>query len=760
MAKFTDYYKFITPQTATTIVQDSQSIDGASASFGQYSWQNRLVQGSYSRVTRYREYENMDADAEVARALDIIAEEMCSTSAIDQLPLEVVINGEDGQQTMSEIELLTVKTALREWCNLHQWNSRLFKVCRNTIKYGDCIFRKKSVFERWEWIPPGNVMGAVVDADNVTKVRGFQVRNDTKEPRPIGGVLAAVGSGADADNTSIIPSTNIVRFAIDDDMSDSAPFGDSVLRPVVKAFKQKDMLEDSILIYRIQRAPERRVFKIEVGKMPPQRIKQFLETIKNEFRQKKVPTTLNGQDQMESVYNPLSTQEDFWFAKTPTGGSDVTILPGGCLAMDTEVVLLDGSVKTVAELADDYEQGIENWTFSTDPQSGEIVPGVVSWAGVTQSSAQVVRLTFSNGEQLICTPDHKFPILGQGLVRADQLAIGGEMIPFQYAFEDGEHCVYQRPFKEWVSVASLVDSVEVIPPTSFQQLSQYDSFANRNIPFVKHVKLTARETLAAEIEVGTLTIDVDEDLHDHHNFSLAIGIFTQNSNLGEITDLDYWANKVIRGLRVPVSWMQFGRGNDAQSSDGRPGQSYVEEIRFALFVERLQQHINRTMDEEFKLYLSACNILVDKSRFYIKLLEPMNFRQYRQVEIDQMLLSNLQTADQIQYLSKRYILSRFLQLDENDITTNELLAHQERGLVKTPKADIVELYGAEAAGVTMGSDFGGGGGGGFSGGGGDFDMGDTSDTGAMEPDMGEFGDEEPMDLGGEESEPAPGPEEK
>lgn len=741
MAKFTDYYKFITPQTASTIVQDSQSIDGTSASFGQYSWQNRLVQGSYSRITRYREYENMDADAEVARALDIIAEEMCPTSAIDQLPIEVIVNGENGQQTMSELELLTVKTALREWCNLHEWKSRLFKVCRNTIKYGDCIFRKRSVFEKWEWIPPGNVLGAVVDQHNVTKIHGFQIRTDTKEPRSMGGVLAAVGTqaNANAEEATIIPSNNVVRFAIDDDMSSSAPFGDSVLRPVVKAFKQKDMLEDSILIYRIQRAPERRVFKIEVGKMPPQRIKQFLETIKNEFRQKKVPTTAsNGTDQIESVYNPLSTQEDFWFAKTPTGGSDVTILPGGCLAMDTEVVLLDGSVKTIAELTDDYEQGIENWTFSADPETGEIVPGVISWAGVTQASAKAVKLTFSNGEQLTCTPDHKFPIIGKGLVEARNLVIGEQMIPFQYQHEDGEHQVYQQQIKDYVNVQDLIDAAEIGLPDDFEQLSEYDSFANRDIPFVKSVKLTKVQPVD-DLEVGTLTIDVDEELHDHHNFALAIGIFTQNSNLGEITDLDYWANKVIRGLRVPVAWMQFGRGNDAQSSDGRPGQSYVEEIRFALFVERLQQHVNRALDVEFKLYLAACDITVDKNNFFVKLLEPMNFRQYRQAEIDQMLLSNLQAADAIQYLSKRYILSRFMQLDDNEITTNELLARQERGLVKTPKADIVELYGAESAGVTMDSDFAGGGGGAPGGG---FDMGDVSDTGEMEAEPGEFGDEE------------------
>lgn len=758
MAKFTDYYKFITPQTATTIVQDSQSIDGTSASFGQYSWQNRLVQGSYSRITRYREYENMDADAEVARALDIIAEEMCPTSAIDQLPIEVIVNGEDGQQTMSELELLTVKTALREWCNLHEWKSRLFKVCRNTIKYGDCMFKKHSVFERWEWIPPGNVLGAVVDEHNVTKVRGFQIRSDTKEPRSMGGVLAAVGTqaNANAEEATIIPSNSIVRFAIDDDMSSSAPFGDSVLRPVVKAFKQKDMLEDSILIYRIQRAPERRVFKIEVGKMPPQRIKAFLEGIKNEFRQKKVPTTTSsGADQVESVYNPVSTQEDFWFAKTPTGGSEVSILPGGCLAMETEVVLIDGSVKTLSELTDDYEQGIENWTFSTDPDTGEIVPGVISWAGVTQTSADVIRLSFSNGEQLVCTPDHKFPILDEGLVEARNLEIGTNMIPFQYR-HDGGNEVFQLPIKDWVRVDDIIDAAEIALPDDFTQLDEYDSYANREMPFVKQVKLVKVERLNKQ-EVGTLTIDVDEELHDYHNFALAIGIFTQNSNLGEITDLDYWANKVIRGLRVPVAWMQFGRGNDAQQSDGRPGQSYVEEIRFALFVERLQQHVNKTLDNEFKLYVAACDIAIDKNKFFIKLLEPMNFRQYRQAEIDQMLLSNLQAADAVQYLSKRYILSRFLQLDDSEITTNELLARQERGLVKTPKADIVELYGAESAGVTMDSDFGGGVG---APGGAGFDMGDVSDTGELESGELEGGEEGDLNFSEPEEPPTPKSDEK
>ena len=140
-----------------------------------------------------------------------------------------------------------------------------------------------------------------------------------------------LGAKQDAQHeTEVVDAREMVRFTLNDDMSDTAPFGESVLRPVYRAHKQKELLEDAIIIYRVQRAPERRVFYIDVGKMPPQRVKQYLESIKNEIKQKKIPTSHGGQPEVDSVYNPHSMSEDFFFAQRPDGrGSKVDTLPGG-----------------------------------------------------------------------------------------------------------------------------------------------------------------------------------------------------------------------------------------------------------------------------------------------------------------------------------------------------------------------------------------------------------------------------------------------
>ncbi len=100
---------------------------------------------------------------------------------------------------------------------------------------------------------------------------------------------------------------------------------------IYKVFKQKELLEDSILIYRVSRAPERRIFKIDVGNMPSHLAMQFVERIKNEMHQRRIPTTTGGgQNMMDASYNPLSINEDYFFPQTADGrGSSVDTLPGG-----------------------------------------------------------------------------------------------------------------------------------------------------------------------------------------------------------------------------------------------------------------------------------------------------------------------------------------------------------------------------------------------------------------------------------------------
>ena len=104
-----------------------------------------------------------------------------------------------------------------------------------------------------------------------------------------------------------------------------------MLESVFKVYKQKELLEDAIIIYRVQRAPERRVFYIDVGNMPSHMAMQFVERVKNEIHQRRIPSsTGGGTSVVDSSYNPLSINEDYFFPQTAEGrGSKVETLPGG-----------------------------------------------------------------------------------------------------------------------------------------------------------------------------------------------------------------------------------------------------------------------------------------------------------------------------------------------------------------------------------------------------------------------------------------------
>jgi hypothetical protein len=108
------------------------------------------------------------------------------------------------------------------------------------------------------------------------------------------------------------------------------PFGQSILENIFKVYKQKELLEDAVLIYRVQRAPERRMFKIDVGNMPSHMAMAFVERIKNEIHQRRIPSPYGGSSVVDATYNPLSMNEDYFFPVTADGrGSSVEVLPGG-----------------------------------------------------------------------------------------------------------------------------------------------------------------------------------------------------------------------------------------------------------------------------------------------------------------------------------------------------------------------------------------------------------------------------------------------
>ena len=322
------------------------------------SWLPEVYTGPPNRLERYMQYDQMDMDSEINAALDIIAEFCTQSDSATELPYEIHYKSE---ATETEIKLL--HSALKQWCNINEMDRRTWRMVRSVLKYGDQFFIRDP--ETWKlfWIDPAKVEKVVVNegdgkkaeeyhikdldlnmqaivASNVFSGRDYSSRANPAIPTIRGGDVSAVvgstegfGLGSGGGFTTAVPvsADHIIHLSLSEGLDNAWPFGTSILEPIYKIFKQKEMLEDAILIYRVQRAPERRVFYIDVGDMPRTRAMAFIEQVKNEIHQKRIPNkTGGGNNIMDAAYNPLSMIEDYFFAQTSEGrGSKVETLPGG-----------------------------------------------------------------------------------------------------------------------------------------------------------------------------------------------------------------------------------------------------------------------------------------------------------------------------------------------------------------------------------------------------------------------------------------------
>jgi hypothetical protein len=513
-----------------------------------------VYSGHPNRIERYNQYENMDCDSEVNACLDIIAEFSTQMNQDNETPFDIAFTD---KPTDNEVEI--IKKQLQQWCKLNKMDQRIFKLFRNTIKYGDQVFvRDPETFEMY-WVDMVKVARVIVNESEgkrpeqyiirdinpnfqnmsvaqkttqdyyVSRATGSIGQNNYTAPNG-GGYGGAGGSGqsrfTQAMNETCIDARHVVHLSLNEGLDYFWPFGQSILENIFKVYKQKELLEDSVLIYRVQRAPERRVFKIDVGDMPSHMAMQFVERVKNEMHQRRIPTiTGGGANMMDASYNPLSINEDFFF---PFNGSS-----------------------------------------------------------------------------------------GRG---------------------------------------SSVD------------------------------------TLAG----GT--------------------------NLGEIDDLKYFNNKMARGLRVPSSYLPTGPDDsNLAMNDGRVGTALIQEYRFNQYCMRLQRAIMQKLDDEFKMFLRWRGFNIDAGLFSISFCEPQNFASYRQSELDTTRIAAFTQLEQMPYMSKRFMMKRYLGLTEEEIVENEQLWREERDepeLTTTQGQDLRSIgvtpagleqdiaMGQELAGAEMGAEAG------------------------------------------------------
>jgi len=333
-------------------------ISGSAVSGGDISYRNfesRLPEvyiGHPNRVARYQQYEQMDADPEVNAALDIISDFSTQTNDENHTGFNIFY-----KEKPTDNEVKIVKEQLSQWCALNEFNKRLFKLFRNVIKYGDQVFIRDPETFKLFWVEMDKVTKVIVNEaegklpeqylikdlalnfENLTATAlsstDAYVNNSqsggssgafTQPNSPYGGGTRF----SHAKNEAAIDAEHILHLSLTEGMDYNWPFGNSVLESIFKVFKQKELLEDSIIIYRIQRAPERRMFKIDVGNMPTHMAMAFVERIKNEVHQRKIPTQSGGgQNMVDATYSPIAQNEDFFFPVTAEGkGSSVEVLPG------------------------------------------------------------------------------------------------------------------------------------------------------------------------------------------------------------------------------------------------------------------------------------------------------------------------------------------------------------------------------------------------------------------------------------------------
>lgn len=317
------------------------------------SWLPEVYVGQPNRLERYIQYDQMDMDSEINTALDTISEFSTQQDEATETPFQIKWN-----DTPTETESEVILTVLKQWVRVNDWNRRLFNTFRNTIKYGDQPFVRDP--ETWKlfYVAANNVLRVIVDEaagkepaqyviknldpnfqtltatapqvmSGATTVMSPTTLNATANSRSPSQLNGSAGMGADTE--FLVDAKHVIHMALTDGMDLAWPFGNSILDAIFKTYKQKELLEDSIIIYRVQRAPERRIFYIDVGDMPAHQAMAHVERVKNEIHQRRIPTrTGGGANIMDAQYNPLSIMEDYFFAQTAEGrGSKVDTLPGG-----------------------------------------------------------------------------------------------------------------------------------------------------------------------------------------------------------------------------------------------------------------------------------------------------------------------------------------------------------------------------------------------------------------------------------------------
>lgn len=267
------------------------------------------------RRRRYQEFEDMDDYPEVAASFDIYADDSTQFN-LDGTRWEV---DSDDQLIKEEV------TSLFDDLNI---TSFIWDITRNTVKYGDCFLELVVDLDN---IKKGIQKIKILDPNYIYRIENQHgILTDFLQEIPLQTDNSVFGKAASTSTQKVVyplDKNQIVHFRLFSSDPTYYPYGKSIAAAARSVYKSLKMMEDAMLIYRLSRAPERRIFYVDTGNLPASKAEMYLESQKSKFKKEKYYNRQTGE--IDARFNPMAQDEDFFVAVNGKGsGTKIDTLKG------------------------------------------------------------------------------------------------------------------------------------------------------------------------------------------------------------------------------------------------------------------------------------------------------------------------------------------------------------------------------------------------------------------------------------------------
>ena len=366
----------------------------------------QAARANVNRAERYIDFEQLEFVPEIAAVLDIYADEMTTSSPLQKI-LTINCPNEEIKSVLESLyyDVLNVEFNLFGWCRSMCKNGDYFMYVDIDEKLGITSFIGLPLME-------------------VERLEGL----DKTNPNYVQFQWNSAGI--------TLENWQMAHFRILG-QDKYAPYGMSILDPVRRISRQLQLQEDAMMAYRIVRSPDRKVFYVDVGGINEKDIEQHMQKIVTEMKRNQIIDPDSGR--VDERYNPLSVEEDFYIPVIGTNsGTRIESLPGGHYPVrkDSDIPLLDGRVITIEQLAKEYEEGKENWVYSVQDKTNQIVPGKVTWCGKNYVCNKIHRIWLDDGSYVEMAPEHPVVLRNGSRKRADELKPYDSLMPFYHEISE------------------------------------------------------------------------------------------------------------------------------------------------------------------------------------------------------------------------------------------------------------------------------------------------------------------------------------